>query len=337
MELQLVDSGGGDKILDSGDLTAAFAVFKKDWSVLSARIRTIEHDITTDNRRLNLRLHYPALRDAQATVAELVRTLTTCLPHFSLSRKQVDAAYAKMARLPSDFERHLVLSDLDQEARSLFMRARSSTVRTGEAGELLLYLLTEWLLDAPQIIAKMTLKTNAQMPVHGSDGIHARFDATTGNLIFYSGEAKLHGTLSSAIKDAVRSIKDGAGREKAQREIELVRRNIDLAGLDPKAQVTLLRYLDPCDEAYNKRIEVVTCLIGFDFADYAKLNSDDGDPDEQFKALALAKLRSIGPAFSKAMAEAGLSGQRVELFLFPVPSVKTFRDLFQDQIGWTKG
>lgn len=239
--------------------------------------------------------------------------------------------------MTSGFERHQAISRLEQEARSLFIRARKSSHRTGEAGELLLYLLTEWLLDAPQIIAKMSLKTSAQMPVHGSDGIHVRFDAEAGRLIFYSGEAKFHSDLSKAIKSAVASIKTGSSREKMQHEIELVQRHIDFTGLNEAARASLLRYLDPFDSAYNDRLEVVTCLIGFDFAAYANLHTDGSDaPDASFKALAIDKLREVGPAFATALADAGLPRQRVELFLFPVPSVSVLRDLFQDQIGWTR-
>jgi hypothetical protein len=201
----------------------------------------------------------------------------------------------------------------------------------------LLYLLTEWLLDAPQIIAKMSLKTSAQMPVHGSDGIHVRFDASAKRLIFYSGEAKLHGDLKSGIASAIGSIKAGLSAEKAQHEIELVQRHIDFSGLDEPAQTALLRYLDPFDEASNDRVEVVTCLIGFDFGGYVTLASSASDnPDADFRRLATAELQEVGPIFAKSLTDAGLAQRRIELFLLPLPSVTVLRDLFQNQIGWTK-
>lgn len=318
-------------------LATALRIIKKDWSVLSSRIHTVEHDIVTNHKHLNLRLHYPALRDAQVTVEELVRAIALYLTHFSLPRKQVEAVYAAQETMKTAFERHQAISRLEQEARSLFIRARKSSHRTGEAGELLLYLLTEWLLDAPQIIAKMSLKTSAQMPVHGSDGIHVRFDEKTNRLILFSGEAKLHSDITKAIASAVSSIETGLSREKMQHEIELVQRHIDFSALDEMARTALLRYLDPFDQAYNNRLEVVTCLLGFDFTGYAELAADGlEDPDTNFRTSATAKLRDVGLAFAKALTNAGLANQRIELFLFPVPSVSVLRDLFQNQIGWTR-
>lgn len=318
-------------------LATALAAIAKDWSVLSSRIRTAEHDIITEHKHLNLRLHYPALRDAQATVEELIRAIALYLAHFSLPRKQVEAVYMAQKTMKTDFERHQAISRLEQEARALFIRARKSSQRTGEAGELLLYLLTEWLLDAPQIIAKMSLKTSAQMPVHGSDGIHARFDAKTNRLILFSGEAKLYSDINKAIASAIASITSGLSREKMQHEIELVKRNIDFSSLDEAARTSLLRYLDPFEEASNERLEVVTCLVGFDFAGYVGLPAAGlDDPDTNFRTLATSKLREVGPVFASALKDAGLPNQRVELFLFPVPSVSVLRDLFQNEIGWTR-
>ena len=310
---------------------------RKDWSVLLSRIRTVEYKIITRNKHLNFHLHYPALRDAKATIDELVEVISMFLTHFSLPRKRIEAVYATLDATKTTLDWHQAIVRLESEARSLFIRARRSSQRTGEVGELLLYIFTEWLLEAPQIIAKMSLKTSAQMPVHGSDGIHVRFDEKTNRLILFSGEAKLHKDVSKAITSAVASIRSGLTRKKMQHEIELVQRHIDFSGLGEAARKSLLRYLDPFDDSYNDRLEVITCLIGFDFSGYANLRTDSqDDPDTSFKISASAKLKEVGPAFAKALADAGHPNQRVELFLFPVPSVSVLRDLFQDRIGWTR-
>lgn len=316
-------------------LSTALAALQKDWKFVQARLRTLEHEVIASETRLTLRLQYPTLRDGQATIGDLVEVISTCLIPFSLPRKQIDAVIGKKESL-DDFEYMRAVEGLSREARSLFIRARKSADRSGEAGELLLYILSEWLLEAPQILAKMGLKTSGQMPVHGSDGIHVRYDEVAKQLLLYAGEAKLHADLGKAIDAAATSIKTGLAPDKLKHEIDLVQRHLDLSGLDDEAKTALLAYLDPFDDASNARVDVVTCLIGFNFAGYAASAADDSPP-AAFEAAALAKLVEVGPKLAEAFKTAGLAHQRVEMFLMPVPSVSDLRTLFQNRIGWTTG
>jgi len=70
---------------------------------------------------------------------------------------------------------------LYRQARDLFRKQDES----GEAGELLLYFLLETVLKVPQIVCKMSLKTNRKEEVKGSDGIHIGYDSTAGCLVLY--------------------------------------------------------------------------------------------------------------------------------------------------------
>ena len=105
---------------------------------------------------------------------------------FSLHRTEIKKVTSLKATLPDD-KLLIEISKLKSEAIDLFIRAQKATDRNGEAGELILYLLTEWLLGAPQLLAKMSLKTNRHMPVYGSDGVHVRFSAETNTLNFLLG------------------------------------------------------------------------------------------------------------------------------------------------------
>lgn len=315
----------------AASLEAALALLQKNWTFIHARLRTVNHDVLVDGHPVTLRLQYPSLRDGRATVSELVQAISTCIVPFSLPRKRIDTVMQAAGSDP--FASLRAFEGLSQEARSLFIRARQSANRSGEAGELLLYILTEWLLKAPQIIAKMGLKTSSQMPVHGSDGIHVRYDPIAAQLILYSGESKLYADLNQAIDAAVESIAAGLAPEKIKHEIDLVQRNLDISGIDPTARAALLAYLDPFDESYNARRDVVTCLIGFDFAGYA---AGAGQMSQAaFEAAAIAKLRQAAPRIAQACRDGGLSQCRIELFLMPVPSVAELRTAFQNHIGWT--
>ncbi|TCU60707.1 uncharacterized protein DUF1837 [Novosphingobium sp. PhB57] len=226
-------------------------------------------------------------------------------------------------------------TQLNDSATKLFIKAHKATNRNGEAGELLLYLLTEWVLGAPQVIAKMTLKTNPQMPVHGADGVHVRYCPETARLFLYWGEAKMYGDVGAALTAAAKSIAKSLKPDELDHELQLVQRNIDFTGLDADAKHALLRYLDPHEEEYNERKDVITCLIGFDFDGFQKASAaGDLGAEDAFRSLAREQLQVVAPKVAAVFEAAGLGSQDVELFFFPLPAVQDFRDLFQARIGW---
>ena len=319
---------------ESPKLAAILAALHRDYSKLAPRIRSLEHSITCECENVTLRLHFPSLRQGKATVYELVDTVLHFLIPFALPRSEIAAVNNLYGKISVD-EFTLKTSQLFQSAISLFIRANKATNRNGEAGELLLYLLTEWILSAPQLIAKMSLKTSSDMPVHGADGVHVRYSSERSKLILYWGESKFYEDVAQAIVAAVKSISNALDPKKMQHELELVQRNIDFSGLDAVAQSELLRHLDPFDEASNERHDVITCLIGFDFEAFKQITASDGDTaEEKFCELAKTKLAALSKTASNTLKAAGLAGQTIEIFFFPVPSVQDFRDLFQAKIGW---
>jgi len=283
---------------------------------------------------VNIHVHYPAFRDRKPTVNELVDAISLHITPFALPRSEVakvDAKYGKVS--VQEFKDATSL--INAEAIDLFIKANKATNRSGEAGELLLYILTEWILDAPQIVAKMSLKTNPKMPVYGSDGVHVRFCSETSRLFIYWGESKFHQSITGAISSAAESIKKALLPDEAKHEINLVKRNIDFSGLKSDAKDAILKYLDPMDEDYNERVDVVTCIIGFDFKGFSALTATDPDAAEaEFCSLAEERLKKVAPTLASALEAQGLETQRLEMFFLPLPDVGAFRDAFQAKIGW---
>lgn len=319
---------------ENPDLDMILAALRRDYSKLGPRIRELQHEVVCDCAGVKLRLHFPAFRVGKETVRELVELLWLHLTPFALTRKEIDEVKVLQSTLP--FEEFLIkTTQLNDAAAKLFIKAHKATNRNGEAGELLLYLLTEWILGAPQFIAKMTLKTNPQMPVHGADGVHVRYCTETARLFLYWGESKMYGDVGAAITAAATSIAKSLEPSELDHEIQLVQRNIDFTGLEADAKKALLRYLDPHEEEYNERKDIITCLVGFDFDGFQKARaSGEQVAEETFKILARQKLLEVAPKVSAALKNAGLDSQDVELFFFPFPAVQEFRDLFQARIGW---
>lgn len=316
------------------DLETLVAALRRDYSKLSARLRELDHSVACECAGVTLRLHFPAFRQGKATVYELVEAVSRYMTSYALPRSQISALDARYGEIPAEQFR-AESKMLDESAARLFKKANELTGRNGECGELLLYLLTEWVLGAPQLIAKMVLKTNPEMPVYGADGVHVRYCAETARLYLYWGEAKLHADLSGAITDAAKSISAAMNPKKMQHEIDLVKRNIDFSGFDAVAKAEILTFLDPMEETYNKRFDVITALIGFNFDAYASIGPTDGEQgEERFRALASAELEKLAPTVAEKLRGAGLGGSTLELFFLPVPSVQELRDLFQEKIGW---
>ncbi|MGF6347883.1 HamA C-terminal domain-containing protein [Variovorax sp. W2I14] len=319
---------------DEKSLAAALAALQRDFSTLSPRIRQVSHQVSCQCESVNLHLHFPAIRQGKATIDDLVQVLSDHLIPFCTPRSEVDSL-KKQYGVVDAMEFGRLHQKLIESAKSLFKKANRATNRNGEAGELLLYLMTEWILDAPQLVAKMSLKTNSEMPIHGSDGIHVKYCASTSRLLFYWGESKIYKNINEAIKAAAKSIKEALQPEKLEHELQLVQTNISLSGIPKDARDTLLEYLNPYSENSNSKHDISTCLIGFDYEGFGDAKIKSGKASEaDFRSMAVEKLKEISPLISQALIDAELENHPMEIFLFPVPSVQKLRDIFQAKIGW---
>ncbi|CAN1721660.1 DUF1837 domain-containing protein [Hyphomicrobium sp. 1Nfss2.1] len=314
-----------------GALKSAIAAMLGDHSGLAARIRILEHTYASGHARTRIRVHYLAFRDGKPTLDALVEALEPKLVGFCLPRTEINETLGQIDTLTQQqvLER---LSALAGRARRLFIKTRAATGRSGEAGELLLYLLTEWVLAAPQLIAKMSLKTNSQMPVHGSDGIHIRYDEAAQTVLLFWGEAKVHQSINKAIDAAATSMATFF-RDQLAAEIVLVKAHHHMADLSSEAREALLSYLDPYSEKSNSRKDISTCLIMFDFDGALEQHAPE-NRETAFRAALLSAIEAAIAEFDAAATSAGIDQHNVELFFLPVPSVDDFRRTFQKLIGW---
>lgn len=277
---------------------------------------------------------YPRFRQEKLLVDELCEKLVNRVTSFCMTREERRKAKAEDSQ--SEYET-AATDALNARARRLFMQATGSSARSGEGGELLLFILAEEFLKAPLLVSKMRLKTNTQMPVYGSDGIHAAWDGKAGTLVLYLGESKVHADLNGAIADALKSISelksDSNGRY--QHEVLLAQTYSDFEGMPEDMKTQLLRYLDPWDtlEA-TKRVDRFAVLIGFDEKSYGELTKFPRDEvEDKFKELYAKTIRPTMEHTQKKLEERGIHLESVEFFFFPVPSVETFRQTFMKKLN----
>ena len=315
------------------DLDQQISALLGDFTQLEPRIKHLNFSTDECGDRIDVRCSYISFRDGQPTFNDFIDTVADHLIPFCLPRSEIRNAQNKLSK-GDHVAAGRIMMQLTEKARALFIKAKKGSHRSGEAGEIVLYILTEWLLKAPQIVSKMYLKTNNQMPVHGTDGIHARYDKDSKQLYLYWGESKAHVKISSALSSALDSIKDFIDNGQDKREIGIVATYSDLDNIDKDSKAAFLRYLDPYAEESNKRIEIHSCLLVFEFNLPKGTKLDDAE--KKFIELTRNQVNSFIETIRLSVEGKGLGPQRFEFFLLPVPSVQEFRDKFQEKIGWPK-
>jgi hypothetical protein len=288
---------------------------------LDGLLVTVGDPVTLDETRANCRCHFVA-RDAndRPRVKALTKTLAKHAMAFCIPRSRIDEAAAHLAETGSPEK----FSELESQARSLFTKLEKS----GEGGELLLYLLLEAVLSTPQILCKMPLKTNAEMHVHGADGVHARL-LPNGNLALYWGESKLYASVNGAIDACFESVApfllDEGGADATERDLMLVRENVD-AG-DPDVTAALVCYFE--DEAAAAKVEFRgACLVGFSLDDYPHPFDDDGKTIQEQVVTAIGKWQK---RIADQIGKRKLETFEFEVFCVRMPSVDDFRKALRER------
>ena len=316
---------------------AVLAALAGDFSRLRPRLKTVSTSASCGLPSVTLHVHYPAFRSGGPTMADFIDVLLQFISRFALPRAERNRAFA-MLQTKSFEEIELESNRLRNKAVRTFIRAHEVTERQGEAGELILYLLTEWIIEAPQVLAKMSLKTNPNMPVHGADGVHVKYNPARDSIRFYFGESKMQPSLGAALRGAAKSIAKAVREEETRYEVDLVTTHIDATGLSEAEKQSLLRHLHPWTEEANAREEAVTSLLLFEYDGYTRLTAHDAlAREKEFENLLAADLAKAAPRIGKIFKAAGLEAHRVELFLLPLPSVSDFRERFHAEIGWRRG
>lgn len=291
---------------------------------LSARLRELRGLWKEPNPDIQARFFYLAPKDGKPTLLELIEVAHARIVNFVIPAGQIAAAQDEMLNNPGSADAYVRLTT---EARNLFMKTHDETGRSGELGELLLYMLVEWVLQAPIVACKMYLKTSLQMPVHGVDGIH--LGSNDAGLVFYWGESKLHEHLSSALDSVIESITEHAGSpEKHQNEVRIIRSQMNLTGMNASAQEALRKYFNPYEEESNKIKDCFSCLVGFDSTAYDRAGVDSFEED--FEKLYKERADTAFSLIKQKIANSGLSSFHFIYFLLPFPSVDDARQKFQN-------
>ena len=264
----------------------------------------------------NLRLH------------DLIEFIDEKIVEYAIPKKEIEQA----RRYFNETGSPLKVQQLRKKAENLF----TDLEKTGEGGEILLYILVQEFLKLPQLISKMTLKTSGQLHYQGADGIHVSYDNTRNILNLFWGESKMYANMNDAMNECLKSIKDyllnpQSAKSVQERDIQLITANINSNINDTELEDMLVRYFDKDDDLSNNVEYKGLCFIGFDSDKYPTINLQR--TTEEIKL----DLQNEISKWYKSLSKKIKSHQKLELkemhvFLMPFPSVAEFRDYYLKEI-----
>src|ERR1700753_64851 len=207
------------QIRDGGTLlsinpTELIAALTGDPEALEVHLSLVERDVSIDGHAVKIHCHCLTV-DANGRVQprRLAEFMRNAVADYAIPRAQLAKAKVRDAKYNST---EAVAALVEQAKRSF-----TDLAKTGEGGEMLLFLLAERFLKLPQILCKMDLKTDARMHYHGADGVYVGV-TSDGILKLYWGESKIYKDAATAIKDCLASVApfliepehEDAGRER---------------------------------------------------------------------------------------------------------------------------
>ena len=301
-----------------------------DPEALDVHLTLVERDVSIKGHSTKIHCHCLTV-DGNGRVQphRLAEFMRNAVVDYAIPRSKVADAKARDLKYNSTE----ATTELVERAKRSF----TDLAKTGEGGEMLLFLLAERFLKLPQILCKMDLKTDTRMHYHGADGVYAGI-TPSGMLKLYWGESKIYKNVSTAIHDCLESLApfliepehEGAARE---RDLILLSDKADLT--NPELTRALKRYFDRSSVMSTRVQYCGVALVGFDAPFY---------PADNVKAIAdqivegsRQALSDWGDKIGARLTAEKLSEMEIQLFCIPLPSADGFRAAFLKAMGVKEG
>lgn len=319
--------------VENSDILKEVEIVGKGHKDINVHIREVVLDWNSEKINAQGKFFYLAYKNGEPAQEVFLEYIYSQIIPFCLERKYFQEAFQKII----ETQDHQLMLKLGDEAKNLFINAKKKNNKTGEPGEIVLFTLLEYVLGAPRVLSKMNLKTNRNMEVYGSDGIHLKYDPESNCLYIYWGEAKLYKDLYKSLTRIAASVqsfgeKDLIGKSGRDYDVSLIERHADLGS--EEARKALLEYLDPYEEKHKDLKEIFACLSVWDCGVYEEIENEPADKVEEiFKERYKEIIKSACEAFESQIEAKGLNKLQFQFFLIPIKSVYQFRKLFCDKVG----
>ncbi|WFS67883.1 DUF1837 domain-containing protein [Agrobacterium leguminum] len=277
-------------------------------------------------------LLHPRFNEDVPLVADLAAFLWRQCFFYALPRRKQKKLKESMDVDPS------MSLEIWRVVKSAFMEySTKNPSRSSEVGEVIAYVLVQHLLKAPQVAAKMALKTSPNMPVHGLDGIHATFDAGAMTVFFL--EAKLSYAANAGAKAYAESASEFlSDRKQYLREYEIVSDLGNLDSLSGDAREAALGYFNIMEQRHlQPRERYVGVICYSEKKNYANKVPVGPGPlekhEDHFAGLLRSDIERFRKAALKHLKANGADPAKCFVFFLAVPDVNQLRRDFYEAMG----
>ncbi|MBK2266886.1 DUF1837 domain-containing protein [Francisella philomiragia] len=286
----------------------------------------VDHDNVINNVNVNLRFKFIKFDpNGNPKIDLLIDTLFDYFTHYCF-----DSEKRGLNRVVTEKERN----NINREARKLFRKWQQDEITdenkptSGEMREMILWLLMEAVLDAPQVVAKMSLKTNPKLETFGSDGIHIKTINNILNIFF--GEAKLYRSISKALDSIFESIEGFHENEMWKHEYRMVTNHYK--HLSDKEKNDVYNFISGKIEAHELKINHA-CLVGYDWNKYKKLDTEERSSFvDNFMEIYKKDTERLTKLIQSRFDNFSKKEFGFEVFFLPFKNVQELRDKFNKEL-----
>lgn len=239
------DFNGGASLstINATDLEAALT---GNPEALDVHLTLVEQDVEIAGHSVKIHYHCLAVNsNGRIELHRLAEFMRNAAADYALPRSKVAEAKARDAK----FNSIEATAELIERAKRSF----TDLAKTGEGGEMLLFVLAERFIKLPQILCKMDLKTDNRLHYHGADGVYAGVTADGALKLYW--ESKIYEKVGDGIRACLKSLApyliepehEGAEWE---RDLLLLSDKADLSG--PTLTAALRKYFDRSSPQSNR-------------------------------------------------------------------------------------
>lgn len=301
-------------------------ILSGDPEELSVYLHLVDRDIKIDGHKVKIYCHcLTSDGNGKIKLKRLVEFMRNVAADYAIPRTRIEEAKQRDAK----FRSTSAIAALHDEARVLF----TDLAKTGEGGEMLLFLLAERFLRLPLVLCKMDLKTDTHMHYHGADGVYATV-SDDGKLKLFWGESKVYKNLTDAIRDCISSLKPFLVEEdhlksSRERDLMLLSGKADLGNHELSA--AFRRFFDKTSPLSNGVEYCGIALVGFEAEFYP--GDEKRSILEDMVVAAKKDLEGWVTSIGRLLTKEKLEHFDIHFLCVPFPSVDKFRDEFLKAMG----